>query len=202
MIRILAICSGRSAPLVVQARGARESVASAIVKTPVSVLEAPARVEVGPLGIAGDEQADPSVHGGLDKAVYVYPAEHYAFWRTVRMQAGRDAALEPGAMGENLLIEGLLEPQAWVGDRLAIGGDAELRVESPRAPCFKFNARMGFAWASKMMVQSGYTGFYCSVVRQGRLAAGDQVLVKPGDRVVSIEQAHRMKHRSRQSKLF
>ncbi len=201
MPRVLAICSGRSAPLFVQGRGAREAVASAIVKTAVSVLEAPASVALGPLGVAGDEQADLSVHGGLDKAVYVYPVEHYAFWRTVRMQAGRDEPLASGAMGENLLIEGLLEPAIWVGDRLAIG-EAELRVESPRAPCFKFNARMGFAWASKMMVQSGYTGFYCSVVRQGKLAAGDQVLVRAGDRVVSIEQAHRMKHRSRQSKFF
>jgi len=201
VVRLLAICTGRSAPLFVQARGAREAVASAIVKTAVSVLEAPAGVEVGPLGLAGDEQADLSVHGGLDKAVYVYPAEHYAFWRTVRMQAGRDEPLEPGAMGENLLIEGLLEPEIWVGDRLAVG-EVELRVESPRAPCFKFNARMGFAWATKMMVQSGYTGFYCSIVRQGKLAAGDTVLVRPGDRVVSIEQAHRMKHRSRQSRFF
>lgn len=201
MPRVLAICCGRSAPLFVRERGGREAVASAIVKTAASVLDAPARVELGPLGLAGDEQADLSVHGGLDKAVYLYPAEHYPFWRTVRMQAGRDDALEPGAMGENLLIEGLLEAAAWVGDRLAIG-ETELRIESPRSPCFKFNARMGFDWASKMMVQSGYTGFYCSVVRQGKLAAGDQVLVRPGDRVVSIEQAHRMKHRSRQSKLF
>ena len=201
MIRVLAICAGRSAPLFVEERGSREAVASAIVKTAVSTLAAPTAVEIGPLGVAGDEQADPTVHGGLDKAVYVYPSEHYAFWRTVRGQAGRHEALAPGAMGENLLIEGLLEPEAWVGDRLRIG-EVELRVESPRSPCFKFNARMGFAWAAKMMVQSGYCGFYCSVVRQGELAAGDPVQVRPGDRVVTIEQSHRMKHRSSWSKPF
>jgi MOSC domain-containing protein YiiM len=198
MIRVLAVCAGRCAPLVVAGRGASEAVASAIVKSPVSTVGAATAIEIGPLGVAGDEQADPSVHGGLDKAVYVYPREHYAFWQTVRAQAGHGEPLAPGAMGENLLIEGLLETDAWVGDRLTIG-EVELRIESPRAPCFKFNARMGFAWATKMMVQSGYTGFYCSVVRQGKLAAGDSVLVRPGDRVVSIEQAHRMKHRSRRS---
>ena len=135
------------------------------------------------------------MHGGLDKAVYLYPREHYGFWRTVRMQAKADAALSPGAMGENLLIEGLLEPAVWIGDTLSIG-EVVLRVESPRSPCFKFNARMGFGWAAKMMVQSGYTGFYCSVVRQGIVAAGDPVLVRPGDRVVTVEQAHRFRHRS------
>ena len=201
MIRVLAVCAGRCAPLFVNARGAREAVASAIVKTASSTLDAPAAVDVGALGVAGDEQADPTVHGGLDKAVYVYPSEHYAFWQTVRGQAGQADPLQPGAMGENLLIEGLLEPGVWVGDRLCVG-EVELRVESPRAPCFKFNARMGFAWATKMMVQSGFTGFYCSVVRQGRLAAGDPVLALPGDRVVTIEQAHRIRHRSRQPKSF
>jgi len=176
----------------------RRTVTIAIAKSPISTLEDPSPVPVGALGVAGDEQADPSVHGGLDKAVYVYPREHYAFWQTVCMQARRTEPLAPGAMGENLLVEGLLERAIWVGDRLVIGG-AELRVESPRAPCYKFDARMGFAWATKMMIDSGFTGFYCSVVRQGTLAAGDIVHVQPGDRVVTIEQAHRIRHRSRQS---
>lgn len=197
MIRVVAVCAGRCAPLSAPGHGAAGTVTSAIAKSALSSLESPAPVRVAPLGVAGDEQADPAVHGGLDKAVYVYPSEHYAFWRTVRGQAGRHDALAPGAMGENLLIEGLLEPEVWVGDRLSIG-EVELRVESPRSPCFKLDARMGFSWASRMMVQSGYTGFYCSVVRQGLLAAGDPVLVRRGDRVVSIEQAHRLKHRARQ----
>jgi len=199
--RIVAVCAGRCAPLAVQDGGERAAVISAIAKSAISRLDAPVAVQVGLLGIAGDEQADPSVHGGPSQAVYVYPLEHYAFWGTVRMQAQRAEPLAAGAMGENLLVEGLLEPSVWVGDRLLIG-EVELCVESPRAPCFKFAARMGFAWATKMMVQSGYTGFYCSVVRQGKLAAGDSVLVRPGERVVSIEQAHRIRYRSRQSRPF
>ena len=76
-------------------------------------------VAVGPMGLAGDEQADLSVHGGLGKAVYAYPGEHYPFWQTVRAQARVslwDEALPPGSLGENLTLGGLLETQAWVGD--------------------------------------------------------------------------------------
>lgn len=192
MSRLLAVCAGRVAPLLVHERGAPETVVSGIVKTPLSTLESPAAVAIGPLGVDGDEQADLTVHGGLDKAVYLYPHEHYAFWRTVRAQAGVDAPLAPGALGENLLLEGLLEAEMWIGDHLCIG-EVELRVESPRQPCYKFNARMGFAWASKMMVQSGYTGVYCAVVRPGRLAAGDTVTLRPGGRSVSLVEMHRLR---------
>ena len=78
-------------------------------------------VPVGPLGLQGDEQADLSVHGGLAKAVYAYPSEHYAFWRQARDAAGVagiDAQLNPGALGENLTLAGLLETDVWVGDVL------------------------------------------------------------------------------------
>jgi MOSC domain-containing protein YiiM len=195
--RLLAICVGRSAPLAFEGRGRPETVASGIVKHPVSTLDAPAPVLVRPLGLEGDEQVDLSVHGGLDKAVYVYPSEHYAFWRTVRAQAGVQAPLAFGGLGENLVAQGLLESQVWVGDRLQVGGEVELRVESPRQPCFKFDARMGFRQASKMMLQSGWCGFYCAVVRQGRVAAGDAIRVVPGERVVSIEEMNRLKQRGR-----
>lgn len=202
--RLLAVCAGRVAPLVVTERGAPETVASGIAKTALSRLDAPVAVRVGPMGVDGDEQADLTVHGGLDKAVYVYPLGHYAFWQTVRAQAGvppsgpadplTGTSLAPGAMGENLLVEGLLETEVWIGDRLRIG-EVELRVESPRQPCYKFNARMGFKWATKMMVQSGYTGFYCSVLRQGSLAAGDGISLAPGPRVLTVAQTHRLKRR-------
>lgn len=194
MIRLLAVCAGPTAPLIVHERGTPETVISAIVKSPVSTLESPEPVTVHAAGIEGDEQADLTVHGGLDKAVYVYPAEHYAFWRTVRAQAGVETPLGPGAMGENLLIEGLLEPAVWIGDRLTIG-EVALRVESPRQPCYKFNARMGFNWAVKMMVQSGFTGFYCSVIHPGRLAAGDAVTLRPGARDIGIVESHRLRNR-------
>lgn len=195
--RLLAVCAGQAAPLIAHDGDGRPvPVTSGIVKRAISELSNPAPVVIRPLGVEGDEIVDLTVHGGLDQAVYVYPGEHYPFWQTVRGQAGQADALAPGALGENLLIEGLLEPEIWIGDRLHIG-EVELRVQSPRSPCFKFNLRMGFHWASSMMNQSGYTGFYCSVVRQGRLAAGDSIVVLPGDRVVTIEQSHRLRHGKR-----
>lgn len=186
---LLAVSVGKPAPL---GTWQGERVLSGIRKTPLAT----PHVFVGETNIDGDGQADLTVHGGRDKAVYVYPAEHYAFWETVCAQAKVAAPAGHGALGENLTIEGLLETGAWVGDQLEIG-EVALRVESPRGPCYKLNAHLGFDWASKMMIQSGYTGFYCSVVRQGKLAAGDAVLVRAGDRVVSIEQVHRLKHRPR-----
>lgn len=203
---ILAVCTGRVAPLLVTERGTPETVVSGILKSPLGSPQVPVPVRVTAVGLEGDEQADLTVHGGLDKAVYLYPVEHYAFWHTVRTQAGLAAPpaaaaetgtpLPPGSMGENLLVRGLLETEVWVGDRLRIG-EVELRVESPRQPCYKFNARMGFKWAVKMMVDSGYTGFYCSVLRQGMLAAGDAVQLVAGDRVLTIEQSHRLRNRAR-----
>ncbi len=199
--RLLAVCAGRAAPLFVTGAGRSESVATAIRKTALSTVERPVPVTVRPLGIEGDEQVDQTVHGGLDQAVYVYPVEHYAFWSSARAQAHRTEPLGPGAVGENLLVSGLSETTIRVGDRLEIG-DVVLRVTRPRSPCYKFDARMGFAWASRMMVQSGYTGFYCAVVRPGELAAGRPVHVRAGDGAATIGEIHRMKHRSPQKPLF
>lgn len=145
-------------------------------------------VEVHRLGLAGDEQADPSVHGGLDKAVYAYPVEHYPFWRTVRAQARVapwDDVLPYGVCGENLTLEGLQEARAWVGDLLRFP-HCELAVQAPRQPCAKFNAAMGFSQASKLMVQSGYCGFYLAVRVPGTIAAGEPFELVPGPRQVGI----------------
>jgi len=105
------------------------------------------QVAYRPMGMEGDEQADLSVHGGLSKAVYAYPLEHYAFWRTVRAQARaagwEDELPPPGAMGENLTIDGLNERQLWIGDQLRFADGGVLVVSEPRFPCFKFNAAMG-----------------------------------------------------------
>jgi MOSC domain-containing protein YiiM len=201
MPRVLAVSTGRVAPLFVDARGARESLASGIAKSAISTLAQPDPVAVGPMGLSGDEQADLSVHGGLDKALYLYPREHLDFWATVRSQARLEPSLAPGAFGENLLVEGLLETELHLGDTLDLG-EVLLRVESPRQPCFKFNARMGFAWASKMMIQSGFTGFYCSVLRSGSVRAGDAVHIRPGERAVSVLQSHRLRNRTGQEPLF
>lgn len=147
-------------------------------------------VAVRSLGLEGDEQADPSVHGGLGKAVYAYPAEHYPFWRTVRAQAGVaawDAPLPPGSLGENLTLEGLLEDGAWIGDQLRFA-HCTLAVSEPRYPCFKFNAAMGFNQAAKMMVQSRWCGFYLAVIEPGRIEAGETFEVVPGAREVRIDE--------------
>ena len=148
---------------------------------------------VRPLGLEGDEQADLTVHGGLSKAVYAYPREHYPFWQTVRAQAKVSLWDEPmpnGFMGENLTLSGLLETQVWVGDVLRFA-NCELAVSEPRFPCFKFNAAMGFNQASKLMAANAWCGFYLAVRVPGTLAAGEEFELLPGPREVGITELFR-----------
>jgi len=161
---------------------------TAIGKRAVSTLDNPQRVQVHALGLAGDEQADPTVHGGLSKAVYAYPDTHYPFWQTVRSQAKAqawDAPLPHGMLGENLTLSGLLEADAYVGDVLVFP-DCTLAISEPRQPCYKFAHHMGFAQAVKLMAQSGYCGYYLSVRKGGSIAAGESYELIPGQREVSI----------------
>jgi len=188
-MKVLAVCAGRAQPLRVGARTAL----SAIDKTAVEGARAVRR-----LGLDGDEQADPSVHGGIAKAVYAYPHEHYAFWRTVRAQAGVadwDAPLAPGRLGENLLLQGLQEDRLWIGDRLHIGRargpGCVLAVSEPRLPCHKFNAAMGFAHAARLMLQSGWCGAYLGVIEAGDVMAGDVIELEPGPREVNLRELFR-----------
>jgi MOSC domain-containing protein YiiM len=189
--RVLSVNVSAARPLQVGGR----TVLSGIGKRPVE-----GDVAVGRLGLAGDEQADPSVHGGLDKAVYAYPSEHYPFWQTVRAQAKVAAWGEPlphGFVGENLTLAGLDETRVWVGDRLRFER-CELAVAGARQPCYKFNAVMGFGQAAKLMVQSGYCGFYLSVIEPGPIAAGEPFELVPGPREVGIVELFRSvmaKHR-------
>ncbi|WP_034411872.1 MOSC domain-containing protein [Derxia gummosa] len=191
-MHLLSICTGLAAPL----ETPKGKVMSAFVKTPV----AGGRAQVRPLGIEGDEQVDLSVHGGLGKAVYVYPSEHYTLWNTMRRQALRPEGrviqeghipfadipdLPWGAVGENLTIAGLLENEIWIGDRMRFG-EVELVVTEPRQPCYKFAAAMGFKHAPKMMVQAGCCGWYCEVRRTGELAVGESFELIAGDRYVTI----------------
>jgi MOSC domain-containing protein YiiM len=162
------------------------SVLTGIGKAPVA-----GPVAVGPLGLAGDEQADLSVHGGLGKAVYAYPAVHYAFWQAQRRDRGVslfDEALPPGFMGENLTIDGPLEHDVFVGDEWHFP-HCVLRVTAPREPCYKFNAVMGFAQAGRAMALAGCCGYYLAVEQPGTLAAGETAIVVPGQRGLSIGQA-------------
>jgi MOSC domain-containing protein YiiM len=161
------------------------TVKSGIRKRPV---DGPVAVRL--MGLQGDEQADLSVHGGVSKAVYAYPHEHYAFWQTVRAQAGVAAwgeALAPGSLGENLTLQGLLETELFVGDQLRLP-NCLLAVSEPRFPCFKLNAALGFRHAVKMMAQSGYCGSYLVVLEAGTVAAGDPVQLLPGPRDVNIRE--------------
>jgi MOSC domain-containing protein YiiM len=179
---LLAIQIGQVRPLMV---GGRKLV-SAIGKTTVS-----GPIDVGVLGLAGDEQADLSVHGGLSKAVYALPSEHLPWWQAQRQAQGAtmfEEALAPGFLGENLSLQGLLEKDIFVGDRLDFG-DVVLRVTQPREPCGKFNAVMGYAQAAKDMVQSGRCGFYMAVEQTGRLQAGAPFQIISGSRSVNVAQA-------------
>ncbi len=196
-MKIISIHAGKVAPLFVGAQEHAQSVMSAIRKQPLQ-----GQVQVRPLGIAGDEQADLSVHGGLDKAVYLYPGEHHAFWREQLRQAlRREVAFESGFFGENLCSEGLTEQSLWVGDRLHIGS-VLLEVTEPRQPCFKFAARMGYAHAVKQMLQSGRSGIYLRVIKSGTLQAGDAIELIPGRREMSIASINDRRLKGRQRELF
>ena len=187
-MRLLSISTGKVIPLFGNHHPDYKSVASAIHKKSVSNLENPLSVEIHSLGVKGDEQADLSVHGGIEKAIYVYPAEHYAFWNELlSRETKRPTLLKHGAIGENFTIEGLLETEVFVGDKLLIG-NLEFFVVKLREPCFKFNATVGYKGASKAMVQSGFCGWYLRVVKTGFLAAGAQITVVPGARAMSIAQ--------------
>ncbi|MEP7056456.1 MAG: MOSC domain-containing protein [Caldimonas sp.] len=145
------------------------------------------------MGIEGDEQADLSVHGGLAKAVYAYPHEHYAFWETVRAQAGAAAwgdRLPYGALGENLTLNGQLESDTWIGDVWRFA-DCTLAVSEPRFPCFKFNAAMEFKQAARAMIAQAWCGFYLAVRVPGTLRAGESFEVIPGPREVGIAELFR-----------
>lgn len=168
------------------------SLLSGIRKSPVR-----GTVALGRLGLAGDEQADLNVHGGLQKAVYAYPVEHLPYWQAARRAAGAtlfDEPLPPGFVGENLTLRGLLEPEVWIGDTLLVDGSAcVLRVTAPREPCAKFTAIMGLRDAAQRMVREARCGFYLAVESTGELRAGMALRLLPGPRRLSVAEAIRGK---------
>jgi MOSC domain-containing protein YiiM len=142
-----------------------KTVATAIFKEPVEHA-----VRLRRLNLEGDQQADLKVHGGLDKAVYAYPSEHYEFWR----QELPGTELPWGAFGENFTTEGLLEDAIRIGDRFRVG-TAVVVVTQPRMPCYKLGARFGRKDIIKRFLDSRRTGFYFSVAEEGEVRAGDAV---------------------------
>ncbi len=142
-----------------------KTVRTSIWKDPVE-----GRVHVSKLNLDGDQQSDLAVHGGVDKAVYLYPSEHYSYWRTQLL----DVELPWGAFGENFSAEGILEDQIRVGDRLR-AGSAEFMVTQPRMPCFKLGIRFNRRDIIKHFLQSKRTGFYLAVLREGEVEKGDAI---------------------------
>ncbi|HSD52346.1 MAG TPA: MOSC domain-containing protein, partial [Candidatus Methylomirabilis sp.] len=128
------------------------------------------RIRLRALNLDGDRQADLSVHGGPSKAAYVYPSEHYGYWR--QELPGMD--LPWGMFGENLTTEGLREDLVNIGDRFRIGS-AEVMVTEPRLPCYKLGVKFGREDIIKRFLRSGRTGFYLAVLQEGEVGAGDGI---------------------------
>jgi MOSC domain-containing protein YiiM len=143
-----------------------QAVVTGIFKEPVE-----GRVMVRALDLDGDRQADLTVHGGPDKAVYAYPSEHYAYWR----ETLSGMALPFGMFGENFTTQGLLEDSLNLGDRFRIG-EAEFGVTQPRMPCYKLGIKFGRDDIVRLFLASGRTGFYFRVLREGQVGAGEEIV--------------------------
>lgn len=157
-----------------------EPVSTGIFKEPVT-----GRVMLRTLNLDGDRQADLRVHGGPEKAVYLYPSEHYAFWK----QELPDMDLPWGMFGENFTAAGILETETQIGDRFRIG-TAEVMVTQPRMPCYKLGIRFGRTDIIKRFLVSERSGFYFSVLTEGEVGAGDEIQLieknTSGVRVVDV----------------
>jgi len=149
-------------PRPVQVNG--HTVWTAIWKSPVE-----GRVALRGVNLSGDDQADRSVHGGPDKAVYAYAAEDTEWWET---ELG--VSLGPGAFGENLTVRGLPVSEAVIGERWAVGSTL-LEVAQPRLPCFKLGLRMGDPRFLKRFAAAGRPGAYLRVIREGDIGASDPI---------------------------
>jgi MOSC domain-containing protein YiiM len=139
-------------------------VSTGIFKEPVA-----GRIPLRTLNLDGDRQADLTVHGGKDKAVYCYPFEHYDYWRGEL--PGRD--LPPASFGENFTTEGVLEADIHIGDRFSVGS-AEVVVSQPRLPCYKLGVKFRSDDMVKRFFASRRTGFYLAVSREGEVGTGDE----------------------------
>ncbi|WP_442483762.1 MOSC domain-containing protein [Aeoliella sp. SH292] len=161
-----------------------ETVSTAIFKKPV---EGP--VEATELGLVGDDQADKSVHGGVDKAVYAYAEENYQWWR----EHLPDRELPPGELGENLTVRGMVDDEVQIGDRFRIG-TAVFEITQPRQPCFKLGIKMQMPTIVKMFHQAGRPGFYLRVLEPGVFTAGDDIeCVSRAENSITIAELYRLR---------
>jgi MOSC domain-containing protein YiiM len=166
-MQLLSINVGR--PQIVMRDG--EPVSTAIFKAPVT-----GRVKLQTLNLEGDRQADLSVHGGPSKAVYVYPAEHYDYWRAELPEMD----LPWGMFGENFTAQGMNEAGINIGDKFQIGS-AIVMVTEPRMPCYKLGIRFGRSDIIKRFLASERSGFYLSVIQEGEVGAADPIKIVEQD---------------------
>lgn len=160
-----------------------EPVSTGIFKEPVK-----GRVRLRTLNLDGDRQADLSVHGGPSKAVYVYPSEHYDFWK----KELPDMELPWGMFGENFTTVGLQEEELSIGDQLKVGS-AVVMVTEPRMPCYKLGIRFGRSDILKRFLTSARSGFYLAVLAEGEVGAGDNIeFVKRAEESVSVSDITRL----------
>lgn len=165
-----------------------QEVPSAFVKEPVE-----GRVALGPLGLDGDEQADLTVHGGVDKAICCYPSEHFPWWRE-----HTGLPMDTGAFGENLTLEGLVESAVHIGDTYTLGDDgAVVQVSQPRGPCFKVAARWGVRTMPAAMARGLISGFYFRMIEPGTVGAGDTLRLVDRVSDVTVAEVLRVTYRDR-----
>jgi MOSC domain-containing protein YiiM len=146
------------------------------------------RVALRTLNLDGDQQADLTVHGGKNKAVYCYPIAHYDYWK--KELPGRE--LPMGLFGENFTTDGLLEESVHLGDRFSVGS-AEVVVTQPRLPCYKLGVRFQSDEMVRRFLASGRTGFYLAVTREGEVGAGDEIkVISRDDNAVPVSEITRL----------
>lgn len=165
--KIISLCVSLPKPIKFKGR----DLYTGIFKEPVQ-----GRVALRTLNLDGDEQADLTVHGGIEKALYAYASEHYYFWR----EELPDTKLAWGAFGENLTTERLLESTVCIGDEFRVG-TAVIKVTQPRLPCYKLAIKIGRGDIVNRFIKSGRSGIYFSVVEEGVIGAGDELIFVRGD---------------------
>lgn len=170
MAQVASVNVGR--PRTIRWRG--REVTTAIWKEPVA-----GRLPVRGVNVAGDEQADRSVHGGADKSLYAYGLDDYRWWEAT---LGRPVG--PGSFGDNLTVAGLDPSDALIGERWAVGGTV-LEVTAPRIPCYKLGIRMGDDTFPRRFAAAVRPGTYLAIVQEGEIGAGDplEVVHRPGHQV-------------------
>lgn len=169
--RILTLNVGRTGTLPWRGRQVRTGIFKAPVDGPVALDEE---------GFDGDEQADLRYHGGPDKAVCCYASEHLP-----RLEELIDQALPPGAFGENLRLEGIVDDEVLIGDVYEVG-DAVVQVSQPRGPCFKLSARWRSRRLPAVLAREGISGWYFRVLRTGSITAGDTLKLTEREGIVSV----------------